>query len=150
MDLAREAVYDNSPVFIPPPIPRTQNLSLFNSSQERTMIKVKSPISHRDDNLQFKVDHLAHFLKTQKVPPHTMYFGPPPHFRTVQDNRELNEKYWNDMVERLIETHRNTEIKRCSYTVRMYRGRPSHEPFFISKGADREYIIGATKKAVAI
>ena len=50
----------------------------------------------------------------------------------------------------MIETHRNTEIKRCRYTIRMYRGGPLHEPFFIGKGADRGYIIGATKKAIAI
>jgi len=54
------------------------------------------------------------------------------------------------MLERLIETHGNTEIKRCSYTIKMYGGGPSHKPFFIRKGADGGYIIGATKKAVAI
>ena len=32
----------------------------------------------------------------------------------------------------------------------MYGEGPSHEPFFIGKGADRGYVIGATKKAVAI
>jgi len=68
----------------------------------------------------------------------------------TQDNKELGGKYWNDMVERLIETHGNTEIKRCGYTIQMYRGGPLHEPFFIGKEADGEYIIGATKKAVAI
>jgi len=68
----------------------------------------------------------------------------------AQDNKELGGKYWNDMVERLIKTHGNTEIKRCGYTIRMYGGGPSHEPFFIDKGADGGYVIGATKKAVAI
>jgi len=62
-----------------------------------------------------------------------MRFGPPTHFRTVQDNKELSGKYWHDMVERLIKTHGNTEIKRCGYTIRMYGGGPSHEPFFIGK-----------------
>ena len=32
----------------------------------------------------------------------------------------------------------------------MYGGGPSHEPFFIDKGADGGYVIGATKKAIAI
>ena len=32
----------------------------------------------------------------------------------------------------------------------MYKGGPSHEPFFIGKGADGGHVIGATKKAVAI
>jgi len=54
------------------------------------------------------------------------------------------------MVERLIKTHGNTEIKRCGYTVRMYRGGPLHKLFFIGKGADEGYIIGTTKKAVTI
>jgi len=80
----------------------------------------------------------------------TMCFGPPIHFRTAQDNRKLGGKYWNNMVERLIETYGNTEIKRYSYTIRMYGGGPSHKLFFIGKGADRGYIIGATKKAVTI
>ena len=79
-----------------------------------------------------------------------MRFEPPTYFRTVQDNKELSGKYWHDMVERLIETHGNTEIKRCGYTIRMYGGGPSHEPFFIGKGADGGYVIGATKKAIAI
>ena len=79
-----------------------------------------------------------------------MCFGPPVHFRMTQDNKELGGKYWNDMVERLIETHGNTEIKRCGYTIRMYGGGLSHELFFISKGANGGYVIGATKKAVAI
>jgi len=68
----------------------------------------------------------------------------------VQDNKEISGNYWHDMVERLIETHGNTEIKRYGYTIKMYGGGPSHEPFFIGKGADRGYVIGATKKAVAI
>jgi len=68
----------------------------------------------------------------------------------AQDNRELGGKYWNDIVERLIGTHGNTEIKRCGYTIRMYGGGPSHEPFFIGKGTDRGYVIGATKKAITI
>jgi len=54
------------------------------------------------------------------------------------------------MVERLIEMHGNIEIKRCSYTIKMYGGGPSHKPFFINKGADEGYVIGATKKAIAI
>ena len=84
------------------------------------------------------------------TPSHTMCFGPPTHFRIVQDNKELSGKYWYDIVERLIETYGNTEIKRCSYTIKMYGEGPSHEPFFIGKGADGEYVIGATKKAIAI
>ena len=84
------------------------------------------------------------------VPPHTMRFGPPVHFKTVQDNKELSGKYWHDMVDRLIETHGNTEIKRCGYTIRIYGGGPLHEPFFIGKGADGGYVIGATKKTIAI
>ena len=80
----------------------------------------------------------------------TMHFGPPVHFRMAQDNRELGGKYWNDMVERLIETHGNTEIKRYGYIIRMYGGGPSHEPFFIGKGADGGYVIRATTKAVTI
>jgi len=79
-----------------------------------------------------------------------MCFGPPTHFKTIQDNKELNGRYWNNMVERLIETHGNTEIKRCGYTIKMYGGGPLHEPFFIGKGADGGYVIGATKKAIAI
>jgi len=79
---------------------------------------------------------------------HTLWTTYP--FRTVQDNKELSGKYWHDIVERLIKTHGNTEIKRCSYTIRMYGGGPLHEPFFIGKGADRGYIIRATKKAIAI
>jgi len=93
---------------------------------------------------------LAQYLKTQKAPPQTMCFGPPTYFKTIQDNKELNERYWNNMVERLIKTYGNTEIKRCGYTIRMYGGGPLHEPFFIGKGADRGYVIGATRKAVAI
>ena len=50
----------------------------------------------------------------------------------------------------MIETHRNTEIKRYRYTIRIYEGELLHEPFLIGKGADRGYVIGATKKAVAI
>jgi len=114
------------------------------------MIKIESPTPQQDNNLQFEVDHLAQYLKTRKAPPCTMCFGPPTHFRTFQDNKELSGKYWHDIVERLIETHGNTEIKRCSYTIKMYRGGPSHEPFFIGKGADGGYVIGATKKAVTI
>jgi len=68
----------------------------------------------------------------------------------VEDNKELNGKYWYDMVERLIKTYGNTEIKKYGYTIRMYEGGPSHEPFFIGKEADEGYVIGATKKAVAI
>jgi len=68
----------------------------------------------------------------------------------VQDSKELSGKYWHNMVERLIEMYSNTEIKRCGYTIKMYRGGLLHEPFFIGKGTDGEYVIGATKKAVAI
>jgi len=32
----------------------------------------------------------------------------------------------------------------------MYGGKSSHKPFFIDKGADKGYVIGATKKAIAI
>jgi len=107
----------NSPILIPPPITRTQESLSSNASQQRTTIKIESPILQQDNNLQFEVDRLAQYLKTQKAPPHTMCFGPPTHFRTVQDNKELSGKYWHDMVERLIETHGNTEIKRCGKVV---------------------------------
>jgi len=140
----------NLPIFIPPPIAKTQDSTSSNSSQPRTMIKVKSPTPQQSNDLQFKVDCLAQYLKTWKVPPQTMCFGPPVHFRMAQDNRELGGKYWNDMVERLIETHGNTEIKRYGYIIRMYGGGPSHEPFFIGKGADGGYVIRATTKAVTI
>ena len=68
----------------------------------------------------------------------------------VQDNKELSGKYWHDMVERLIETHSNTEIKRYGYTIRMCGRGLLHQPFFIGKGADEGYVIRATKKTVAI
>ena len=56
---------------------QSQKLSPSNSSQDRTMIKVESSTFHGDNNLQFEVDHLAHFLKTWKAPPYTLHFGPP-------------------------------------------------------------------------
>jgi len=140
----------NSPIFIPPPIVKAQNLSSSNSSQQRTTIKVESPTPQQKNDLQFEVDRLAQYLKTQKALPRTMHFGPPVHFRTVQDNKELSGKYWHDMVDRLIKTYGNTEIKRCGYTIRIYGGGPSHKPFFIGRGVDRGYVIGVTKKAVAI
>jgi len=140
----------NLPIFIPPPIVKAQDSFSSNSSQQRTTIKVESPTPQQKDDLQFEVDCLAQYLKIRKAPPCTMHFGPPVHFRTVQDNKKLSGRYWHDMVDRLIETHGNTEIKRCRYTIRMYGGGPSHEPFFIGKGADGGYVIGATKKAIAI
>ena len=140
----------NSPILIPPPITRTEESSSSNTSQQRTMIKIESSTLQQDDDLQFEMDHLAQYLKTQKTPPCTICFRPPTYFRMVQDNKELSGKYWHDMVERLIETHGNTEIKRCGYMIKMYGGGLSHEPFFIGKRADGGYVIGATKKAVVI
>ena len=90
----------NSPIFIPPPIAKTQDSTLSNSSQPRTVIKVGSPTPQQSDDLQFKVDHLVQYLKTQKAPPWTMHFGSPVHFRMAQDNRELSGNtgttWWKD------------------------------------------------------
>jgi len=68
----------------------------------------------------------------------------------VQNNRELNEKYWNNIVERLIKTYSNIEVKRYSYIVKRYEGGPLHKLFFICKAASGEYVIGATKKAIVV
>ena len=59
----------NSPIFIPPPIAKTQDSTSSNSSQPRTMIKVESPTPQQSDNLQFEVDRLAQYLKTRKALP---------------------------------------------------------------------------------
>jgi len=73
----------NSPILIPLPITRTQELLSSNASQQRTTIKIESPTSQQDNNLQFEVDCLAQYLKTRKAPPCTMRFGPPTYFRMV-------------------------------------------------------------------
>ena len=86
-------IVPNSPIFIPLPATRTQDLSLSNSSQQRTTIKVEPPTSQQGNDLQFEVDCLAQYLKTWKAPPCTMHFGPPVYFRMVQDNKELSGKY---------------------------------------------------------
>ena len=46
----------NSPVFIPPPIAKTQDLSSSSSSQPRTMVKEELSTPQQSDDLQFKVD----------------------------------------------------------------------------------------------
>ena len=54
----------NLPIFIPSPIAKTQDSTSSSSSQPGTRVKVESPTPQQSDDLQFKVDRLAQYLKT--------------------------------------------------------------------------------------
>ena len=112
-------------------------------ASESTLTKSSSFINKEIDNL------LKH-MKFVKFPTQTRIFWPPPHYQLLCSRGEQDPDFWKEVVTALVDNKNNMETSRNRYTIKMFQGGPSHEPFFIAIDNQDQVIISPNKKTVTM
>ena len=108
--------------------------------------KFSSTTSFLTDEIKNLVKH----MKFVKSPTQTRIFQPPPHYQSLWSRGEQDPDFWKEIATALMDSKNNMEISRNRITIKMFQGRPLHEPFFIAIDNKGQVIIGPNKKTVAM
>ena len=76
----------------------------------------------------------------------TTPFYPPPHYKSLHPQEELNKQYWNEVAVIFLEKKHNTDTTRKGFPIEMYMEESSHKPYFIALILQGKIIIRPTKK----
>jgi len=68
----------------------------------------------------------------------------------LQSRGEQNPDFWKEIATALVDNKNNTETSRNGMTIKIFQGRPPHEPFFIAINNRDQVIIGPNKKTITI
>ena len=66
----------------------------------------------KEDRLQDEVNNLEKAMTLLQSPTKTIPFCPPPYYKSLQSNRELNEQYWKEVTVKFLKQKHNTDITR--------------------------------------
>ena len=72
------------------------------------------------------------YMKFIHSPTQMRLFKPPPHYQSLRSRREQDLKFWKEVAIILVDNKYNTKKLQNSYSITMFQGGPSHEPYFIA------------------
>jgi hypothetical protein len=102
--------------------------------------------------LDKEATHLCTFLSQPECSPPDSAgkCKPPAGYFTLMKNGERNPKYWNAILQELLNNYANKSTTYQGIPIPLFAGGPNHARFFIGhKRATNDFIIGPTKKRVA-
>ena len=97
-----------------------------------------------------KIKNLIRHMKFVRTPTQTRIFWLPPHYKLLQSRGEQNPDFWKEIATALVDNKNNTETSRNGMTIKIFQGRPPHEPLFIAINNRDQVIIGPNKKTITI
>ena len=72
------------------------------------------------------------YMKFIHSPTQMRLFKPPPHYQSLRSRREQDLKFWKEVAIILVDNKYNTKKLQNGYSITMFQGGPSHEPYFIA------------------
>ena len=79
-----------------------------------------------------EINNLLKYMKFVKTPIQTRIFQPPSYYQLFHSRGEQDPDFWKEVAMALVNNKHNMETSRNGYSIRMFQGRPPHEPFFIA------------------
>ena len=79
-----------------------------------------------------EINNLLKYMKFVKTPIQTRIFQPPSYYQLFHSKGEQDSDFWKEVAMALVNNKHNMETSRNGYSIRMFQGRPPHEPFFIA------------------
>jgi len=79
----------------------------------------------------------------------TTPFYPPPHYKSLQSNKEQDKQYWKEVAIKFLKQKHNADTTRQGFSIEMYIGGLLYKLYFIALTLQGEIIIELMKKLVA-
>ena len=79
-----------------------------------------------------EINNLLKYMKFVKTPIQTRIFQPPFYYQLFHSRGEQDPDFWKEVAMALVNNKHNMETSRNRYSIRIFQGRPPHEPFFIT------------------
>jgi len=98
--------------------------------------------------IQDEINNLKKYMKFIQALIKTTPFYPPPHYKSLYSQEELDKQYWNKVAVVFLEKKHNANTTRKGFPIKMYIGEPSHKLYFIALTLQGKIIIRSIKKMV--
>ena len=89
------------------------------------------PKTHELKFIQDKIENLEKYMKFMQALIQTIPFYLPSHYKSLRPQGEQDEQYWKEIAVAFLKKKYNADITRKGFSIEMYTGGPSHEPYFI-------------------
>ena len=100
--------------------------------------------------IQDEINNLKKYMKFIQALIKTTPFYPPPYYKSLYSQEELDKQYWNKVAVVFLEKKHNANTTRKGFPIKMYIREPSHKLYFIALTLQGKIIIRSIKKMVTL